>query len=160
MSKTHLCLFSAALMALSLLLPFRSKGPGLERERILGGDQAKEVDPPPLPTKVFSVALAPDGKTLAFGGDLGPVYLWDVKSGKAIRYLLTDKKYDDQFVNDDWTYRNWWIWSVAFSPDGKILAAGDGGGIVQFWDLIQGKEIRRLFYGGPNSPSPVFSPNG
>jgi WD40 repeat protein len=156
MSRVSLSLLLTTLLALCLLLSLRGTDPGLAGQRVPGSNQGREPEPPELPWRVFAVAFSPDGKTVAFGGDLGPVYLWDVQSRKQIRYLLTDNKYEI-LSNDDWSYRAWWVWSVAFSPDGKLLAAGDGGGIVQVWDLGSGKVIQHLEYPGPSSPSPTFA---
>ncbi|MCL4207060.1 MAG: DUF1080 domain-containing protein [Pirellulaceae bacterium] len=36
------------------------------------------------------------------------------------------------------------VMSLAFSPDGSILAAGDEGGEVRLWDTASGQEIKRL----------------
>ena len=33
------------------------------------------------------------------------------------------------------------VWSVAFSPDGKLFAAGDINGVVSLWDAASGREI-------------------
>jgi WD40 repeat protein len=33
---------------------------------------------------------------------------------------------------------------VAFHPEGKILASGDGDGMVTLWDVTTGKEQRTL----------------
>ena len=35
--------------------------------------------------------------------------------------------------------------SIAFSPNGKILASGDScGGAIKLWDVRSGKELKRL----------------
>ena len=51
--------------------------------------------------------------------------------------------------------------SVAFSPDGKTLAAGDAGAPmkVRLWDVATGKEVRR-FEANSCTRSIVFSPDG
>lgn len=74
--------------------------------RVLGGHRFE----------VYSVALSPDGKTLASGGGyLGPdlkpgeIMLWDVDTGKRRESLKG---------------HSGGVWSVAFSPDGKTLASG------------------------------------
>jgi WD40 repeat protein len=54
---------------------------------------------------------------------------------------------------------DWEAVSVAFSRDGKVLAAGSGRHPVIFWDAATGKELRRLE--GPHvGDNVVFSPDG
>src|SRR5262249_30356679 len=50
---------------------------------------------------------------------------------------------------------------VAFSPDGKTLATGDGGAPmkIRFWDVATGKEVRR-FEANSVTRSIAFSPDG
>ena len=75
---------------------------------------------------MYSIAFSPDGETLAIGtgssgsngGDTGTVQLWDVATGEQIGSPHTD---DTGPVH-----------SVAFSPDGKTLAAGTEGNIPYF----------------------------
>jgi WD40 repeat protein len=83
-----------------------------------------------------SVAVSPDGKSVAAGVRYGTVKVWDVASGKE----RTLKGH----VSD--------VWGVAFTPDGKALVSGDGDwnrpGEVKLWDLDSGKELAALTHSG------------
>jgi WD40 repeat protein len=73
---------------------------------------------------VFSLAVSPDGKTLAAGFLNGKIRLWDVAS-----------KTNTFTMEGDTVF-------VVFSPDGKNLISG--GGDVQLWNVADGKKIASL----------------
>ena len=50
--------------------------------------------------------------------------------------------------------------SVAFSPDGKILASGSIDDTIRLWDVETGEEIRTLTGHTGNVLSVSFSPDG
>jgi len=50
--------------------------------------------------------------------------------------------------------------SIAFSPDGKRLASGHTGGIIQLWDTATGKELLTLKGHLGDVASVTFSPDG
>src|SRR5260370_15653300 len=52
------------------------------------------------------------------------------------------------------------ISSLAYSPDGKVLASAGYDNFLRLWDPVTGKELRKL--GGSNNPlsSVAFSPDG
>src|SRR5262249_54299316 len=84
------------------------------------------------PEPVTSLSFAPDGKTLGVGCVDHTTRLWDVASGKAVGTLEGSGHY---------TYY------VAFSPDGKTLAAEDKVGdnpVIRLWDVASHREIGRL----------------
>ncbi len=86
----------------------------------------------PLSGTVRRVVFSPNGKTLAIGGqdfprDLadGPfsrtVQLWDVENGRVIKEFKQDLRVDDVTKSGQLDG----LRDLAFSPDGKLLAAAD-----------------------------------
>ena len=76
---------------------------------------------------VQSFVFAPDGKTIATAGGWtnNVVQLWDAQTG-AHKTSLTGHT---QEVN-----------SIAYSPDGTIIASGSTDGTVRLWDVATGKQ--------------------
>ena len=103
---------------------------------------------------VTTVAFAPDNTTLASGSlEEGTIKLWDVSTRKHVG-TLSDV---DVIVSS--------IRSVAFSPNGRILASGSGSGYVyhllNLWDTTTRKHIASLrSYRWSSVRSVSFSPNG
>ena len=94
---------------------------------------------------VNSLAFEPRGHILLSGGSDGMVRLWDIHAMKQI------KQFD---APDD-------VLGVAFSPDGKLVAAAAAGheSSVLIWDLETGKLLHKLHL--REWPWAVsFSPNG
>jgi len=75
---------------------------------------------------VTLVALAPDGKTLAVGGNLG-VRILELATGKELRALKTTG-----FAN---------FAHGTYSPDGKVFATADYTGRIQFWNPATGESV-------------------
>jgi len=89
-------------------------------------------------TPVYSLAFSPDGKTLASGGGGNDyrngaswngysIVLWNVAKGQAIGSPLVGHKDE--------------VLSLAFSPDGKVLASGSADETVKLWDTARLKPV-------------------
>jgi WD40 repeat protein len=77
-------------------------------------------------TMVAAVAFSADGRTVATAAG-STIRLWDVADGKE-RAGLTPSSLA--------SFR-----CVAFSPDGRAVAAGDGTSTVRVWEVVSGKEV-------------------
>ena len=102
--------------------------------------------------KLYAVALSPDGETVAVGGWTSPeneseaIYLFERRSGKLLRRLGGLPQV---------------IYHLAFSPDGRSLAAslGDRSG-VRLFDWRSGRETGRDTDYRDQSNSVAFSADG
>jgi WD40 repeat protein len=83
------------------------------------------------------LAFSPNSRTLAIGIVAG-VQLWDVGTNEERTVLKAP-------------YDSWWR-AIAFSPDGKLLAAGGESTGVQLWNVESKKHLAKLDieYGGYN----------
>ena len=98
---------------------------------------------------VNAVALSPNGRNLAVAGeDKGPaggtLWLWDMEAGKC---RLAAKRRLFSFT------------SVAFSRDGRTLAAGDEWGVLTLWEVATGK-VRSSLFSRPEVLSFAFVAEG
>jgi RNA polymerase sigma factor (sigma-70 family) len=90
-----------------------------------------------------SVALSPDGRTLAAGGS-SLVYLWNVGDGRHVASLGSHRSL---------------VSSLAFTANGKVLASGSWDQTVILWDLETKKERATLKHASPVT-SLAISPDG
>ncbi|MHC5773761.1 protein kinase domain-containing protein [Nostoc sp.] len=115
----------------------------LSQHNSFGKDQALLGEPPKITlgevslvntlqgheSSVLSVAISPDGKTIASSGGDRTIKLWNLATGKQISLL----KGHSQQVN-----------VVAISPDGKTLVSGSDDKTIKIWNLATRKLIRTL----------------
>ena len=88
-----------------------------------------------------SVAFSPHGEILVGCGARGPVSLWDPATGRLTRIIPGSFE------------------GFAFSPDGNTLALVDVG-VVGFWEVATGKELRRIEVPRERFLSVAFAPDG
>ena len=105
-----------------------------------------KYDPPSLPTRgsLVSLAISPDGKTVAAGDTSGTIHLWDAMTGT----LRTAREFPGTGQP---------AYSVAFDPTGQLLAATDRDG-VRLWRLGTAESPTLLPH--PHATSVAFDPSG
>ncbi len=132
-----------------------------------------------------SLALSPDGKTLASGGEGGAIQLWDYSTGTLIqtldgnisevdwmrfwpgsRYLLNssfsrlqahDLKTGERLPISD---KLGICYDVALSPDRRTIAVRNEYSVVSVWDFLSGKMKGELEDVGVHLGSMVYSHDG
>ncbi|HHP7244506.1 MAG TPA: hypothetical protein ACFE0H_07455 [Elainellaceae cyanobacterium] len=95
-------------------------------------------------SQVLSVAFSPDGAYLATGDVNHEIHIWHVAEGKPLLRCRIDEG---------------WIWSVAFSPDGKLLASS-ANRTVKLWDVHTGLCLHPFPGYSDRVFSVAFSPDG
>jgi RNA polymerase sigma factor (sigma-70 family) len=106
---------------------------------------------------IQSFAFAPNGRTLAAASADGTLHLWDVATGKECNrwFARHGPKPGDQ-VGTTQVY----LQHVAFSPNGRVLAACGSDGAVSLWDPATAQELHRLTVDAGASPAIAFAPQG
>ena len=73
------------------------------------------------------------------------ISLWSVETGQEIKTLVGDSGY---------------VYSVAFSPDGKTVVSGSLDENIKLWSVETGQEIKTLVGHSSTVKSVAFSPDG
>jgi len=92
---------------------------------------------------LYQIAYSPDGKTLVAATSIG-IQFYDAISLEKIRFIPTESP----------------ISSIAFSPDGDIVATGSSEGIIEMWDAKNSALLQTLEGHTSGVLSIAFSPDG
>ncbi len=111
-------------------------------------------------TPLVAVQFSPDGRRLVSAAEGGAVRVWDAGTGKALATLegtaSPSPAPGQQFIGikaDPVT--------VAFSPDGQVIAGAQDARPVRVWDAATGKRLRVLGREGQGRVNCLaFSPDG
>jgi serine/threonine protein kinase/WD40 repeat protein len=154
----HVALSADGRRAAAAAFPLDPNDAQVREVRVWGaatGQALAVFHPQPGPRRFLhgAVALSPDGTRVAFDDydavnalDAVParVRICDAASGEELLHLPAGEAA---------------IWSLTFSPDGRLLAAGGFDGKVRVWDTATGKPLYRDDLEGPFYRL-AFSPDG
>lgn len=138
--------------------------------------------------EVNAIAYQPGGRLMATGGEDGATRLWDAKTGELVRLLLGQGPVKNLSWSPDgkflascsrfhpsiliWDAASGVLlrditnesckafWSIAWSPDGRSLAAGRSEPTILVWDLASGTPPMGLQGHGSGVWSLAWSPDG
>jgi WD40 repeat protein len=102
---------------------------------------------------IFALALSPDGRRLAVGGQF---HRSDRAAGSAVRvYDFVSGKVEALLRGHEDV-----VFALAFAPDGKHLLSGSGDKTAIIWDVATGQRIHRLSGHARDIKSAAFANDG
>lgn len=119
---------------------------------------------------IFALSWSPDGKFLCSGGQDGFIHIWDMAARKK---LLTYDRHRTSNRLLTTVLGQHEVYSVAWSPDGHLIASGGGNGdsTAHVWDALSGERYYQYrghavgqddtgFHGAASISSIAWSPDG
>ncbi|OGO29359.1 MAG: hypothetical protein A2W33_05005 [Chloroflexi bacterium RBG_16_52_11] len=101
---------------------------------------------------IYSLAVSPDEATILSGGVTGALELWEIASGNA-SFNLEDPGLSPGSPP-------LLIWSVVFSPDGRLLVVASSDALIRIWEARTGELLVTLPGHEKSVTSVAFSPDG
>lgn len=103
----------------------------------------------------WAAAFSPDGSTIATVGDRGTASLWNLKDRRRLRVFECDLA----FYRED-TQQELSLYTVAYSSNGKLIAAGGNDSKVRVWDVATGRPLWSREHHHGEVKAVAFSPQG
>jgi len=103
---------------------------------------------------IWALSYSPDGTRIASAGLDKTVRIWNANTGSEIRTL---RGHGDSPLMADFISP---VASVAFSPDGKLVASGSYDYTVKLWDVETGAELMTIDKHSSLVNDVAFSPDG
>ena len=98
---------------------------------------------------LHSVEFSPDGTNI-LGAGFGGLQVWDAVTGEQLWYVTTSV--------DPYSFTT--VYSVCYSPDGKLIAGGQNDSTVRIWDASTGKLLTTMRGHTESVFSVAFNPDG
>jgi WD40 repeat protein len=103
------------------------------------GQQIRQINAHTTPAApVYCLAWTPDGKQIFSGSMDHTMKLWDAGSGKLVREFKKFKEKEFEKGHRDA------VFSMAQSPDGKMLASGSSDHTIKLWNVADGAVTAEL----------------
>ncbi|WP_448268206.1 WD40 repeat domain-containing protein [Nostoc sp. DSM 114159] len=97
------------------------------------GQVTRTLESKGIETTIHGLVLSPNEQLLA-GSKIDAILIWDFQTGQQIQKI-------DKFKNVRLHKHLDTVYSLIFSPDGKVLLSTGTDGLIQAWDVSTGKHI-------------------